>query len=78
MESLVGVLVTLILAAGIVFLTIRGFRREAAALKNGSCCGSGSCSCGGDCGGNCGGECPGGENNFEKRGAGSPDRLSNK
>jgi hypothetical protein len=50
MEGFGGVLATLLLAAGIGYLTFRGFRREAASLKNGTCCGSTSCSCKGNCG----------------------------
>lgn len=59
MDSMTGLFSTLILAGGIGYLTIRGFRREAANLKNGTCCGSESCSCGcgSGCGGNSGGEC---------------------
>jgi len=59
MEGFTGLIATLILAAGIGFLTLRGFCREAANLKNGTCCGTGSCSCGGggdSCGSNCSGE----------------------
>lgn len=52
-ESLTGLFSTLILAAGIGFLTIWGFRREAVNLKNGTCCGSESCSCGGNCSDEC-------------------------
>lgn len=51
-ENVTGVISTVILAAGIGFLTLRGFHREATNLKNGGCCSSGSC-CGCDCGGHC-------------------------
>ncbi|SFG13746.1 hypothetical protein SAMN05660649_00829 [Desulfotomaculum arcticum] len=51
MEGYSGVLSTVILAAVIGFFTFRGFRREAANLKNGTCCGSESSCC--NCSGNC-------------------------
>ncbi|ACV62515.1 hypothetical protein Dtox_1658 [Desulfofarcimen acetoxidans DSM 771] len=59
-ESFTGLLSTLTLAAGIGFLTVKGFYREAVNLKKGNCCGPGNLSCGGKCGncvGNCSGEC---------------------
>lgn len=53
MENITGVISTVILAAGIGFLTLRGIYREATNLKNGGCCGSDSCGSGSCCGGHC-------------------------
>ncbi|AEG59153.1 hypothetical protein [Desulforamulus ruminis] len=53
MENITGLVVTAVLAAGIGFLTLRGFRREVSSIKNGSCCGSDSCGCGGSCSSQC-------------------------
>ncbi|MEG6513684.1 hypothetical protein V6C32_17465 [Desulforamulus ruminis] len=55
MENITGLVVTVVLAAGIGFLTLRGFRREVSSIKNGGCCGSDSCSCGSSC--SCSSQC---------------------
>lgn len=53
MINITGILSTGILAALIIFLTIRGFRREIKNIRNGSCCSSDSCACGCQCRANC-------------------------